>query len=165
MRLFRTDDRMKQHRYFTHIAAVTASVAFIHGMLYWSATATFVLFTTGALIGFGAEVFVISRGWLEHHVTPAIAGVPLYILCGWVTTLYLVVRAALLVASGWQAVLLAGAVATGYDMIVDHIGVRFELWSYTGGPPGPALGAVPWWNFAGWMLITVSVSYLSHIFL
>jgi len=142
----------------TVLSGLAAFGAGVHAVIHWSPTATLLLFGMGAMTAFVAEAVVISRGWLKHHVTPARHGVPLYILCGWVVTLYLVITIALVITSGWVAVLLAASLATGYDMIVDHLGVRLGLWSYTGGPPGPSLGAVPWWNFAGWFIITASVA-------
>lgn len=142
----------------TVLSGLAAVGAGLHGVIQWSSTATLFLFGAGATTAFVAEAVVISRGWLEHHVTPAILGVPLYILCGWVVTLYLVITIALFMTSGWAAVALAASLATGYDMLIDHQGVRLGLWSYTGGPPGPSLGPVPWWNFAGWFFITASVA-------
>lgn len=142
----------------TVLSGLAAAGAGVHAVTHWSLTATLFLFGVGTMTAFVAEAVVISRGWLKHHVTPAILGVPLYILCGWVVTLYLVITIALSITSEWAAVVLAASLATGYDMIVDHQGVRVGLWSYTGGPPGPSLGAVPWWNFAGWFVITASVA-------
>lgn len=156
---------MKKDSLLTLGSILSAAGALIHGVIYWSVTGTTVLFGAGMVVGFGAELFVTSRGWLKHHVTPAIVGIPLYILCGWVVTLYVAIRASLFLFSGWEAALFAAVLATCYDMVVDHIGVHLGLWSYTGGPSGPSLGAVPWWNFAGWLLITGTIAGIIILFL
>lgn len=136
-----------------------------HAALTWPAAATITFFGGGALVAFGAEAFVIALGWLDHHIGPKVAGVPLYVLFGWTAAIYLAFRGALLVTDGWAAVALAGGIATVYDMLVDHMGVEQGYWTYTDDLPGPRYREVPWWNFAGWLAISWVTAALAVPFL
>ncbi len=136
-----------------------------HAALTWPAGATVAFFLGGALVAFVAEAVVIDRGWLEHHVGPHVAGVPLYVLPGWTGVVYVAFRGALLVTDGAAAVVLAAALATGYDVLTDHRGVAEGYWTYTDDLPGPRWRGVPWWNFAGWVAVSSVTAALAVAFL
>lgn len=140
----------------TFVASVLAVglVTLGHALVTWPLAATLALFGGGAIVAFLAEAVVIDRGWLVHHVGPKLAGVPLYVLFGWTGTIYVAARLALLVTGGLPAVVLTASLATGYDLLTDHRGVAEGYWTYTDDLPGPRLGTVPWWNFAGWFAIS-----------
>lgn len=129
-------------------------LALFHALLTWSWSATVALFGGGAILAFVGEVLVIHRGWLQHHIGPKWIGVPVYVLFGWTGVIYVALRIALVVTEGVVAAALAAGIATSYDLLFDHIGVARGYWTYTDGVPGPRLRAVPWWNYAGWALIS-----------
>lgn len=140
-------------------------VALAHAAVTWPVSATIAFFAGGAGVAFVAEAIVIKRGWLEHHVGPKLADVPLYVLFGWTATIYVAFRVALLVTDGWIAVLAAGMLATSYDVLVDHRGVADGRWTYTDDLPGPRYRGVPWWNFTGWLAISCITAALAVPFL
>jgi uncharacterized membrane protein len=51
--------------------------------------------------------------------------------------------------------------ATAYDLFTDHRGVDEGHWTYTGDLPGPRYRGVPWWNFAGWLVISTVTATLA----
>lgn len=140
-------------------------LAFAHAVLTWPLTAVVAFFLGGAVIAFVAEVVVISLGLLEHHVDPKVVGVPVYVLFGWTGAVYVALRVALLTTEGWTAVLFAAVLATGYDVFTDHHGVRDGHWSYLDDLSGPQYRGVPWWNFAGWFVISSVTAGLAVPFL
>ncbi|MFB6270766.1 MAG: carotenoid biosynthesis protein [Halobacterium sp.] len=147
-------------------AAFTAGVglaALAHAALTWPTDAVLAFFAGGAAIAFVAELVVIQAGLLEHHIGPKLLGVPLYVLLGWVGAVYVPFRLALLVTDGWPAVALGAALATGYDALVDNQGVEDGRWTYTGDLPGPWHGQVPWWNYAGWLVISAVTAGLATL--
>lgn len=135
-------------------AILLGAGALLHAVLTWPPRAILALFGGGAVVAFVAEAVVIRLGWLEHRIGSQIAGVPLYILPGWTGAIYVSFRLALLVTDGPGAVVLAGAIATAYDLLNDHQGVARGYWSYTDDVPGPRYRGVPWWNYVGWMGIS-----------
>ena len=145
---------MADRRIFAGTVVAIGSVAFAHAAVTWPPYATIAFFGGGAILAFVAEAVVINRGWLEHHIGPKLLGVPLYVLFGWTGTVYIAFRVALLVTDGWIAVLIAGVLATSYDILIDHRGVADGHWTYTDDLPGPRHRGVPWWNFAGWLGIS-----------
>jgi uncharacterized membrane protein len=151
-------------------AFATAIVAFgglcvLHAAATWPTGATAALFCGGAALAFVAEAVVIDAGWLDHHIGPQLAGVPVYVLFGWTGTVYAAFRAALLVADGPLAVAGCAVVATGWDLLTDHRGVADGYWTYTDDLPGPRVRGVPWWNFAGWLLVSASTAGLALVLL
>lgn len=132
-----------------------------HALLTWPLDATLALFGGGAVVAFVAEAVVVRRGWLVHHRGVQVIGVPLYALFGWTGTVYVALRVALLVADGPVAIGLAALLATVADGLVDHRGVAAGHWTYRGGPPGPRLRGVPWWNAAGWLTVSAIVAALT----
>ena len=156
---------MTSGRIFAGMAVVVGAVALAHAAVTWPVTATLAFFGGGALVAFVAEAIVIRRGWLEHHVGPKAVGVPLYVLFGWTGTIYVAFRIALLVTDGWPAVVLAGTLATAYDVLTDYRGVEDGHWTYTDDLPGPRYRGVPWWNFVGWFVISCATAALATAFL
>lgn len=144
---------------------VLCGIGLAHAAFTWPPRATIALFGGGAAIAFVAEAVAVNLGWLEHHVGPTVLGVPLYVLAGWTGITYATFRGALLATDGVTAVLLAAALATGYDVLTDHRGVTEGYWTYTDDLPGPRHRGVPWWNFAGWLAISSATAALSLPFL
>ena len=139
---------------FAGVVVVIGLVTLVHAAVTWPMSAVVAFFGGGAAVAFIAELVAINRGWLEHHIGPKLIGVPVYVLFGWTATVYIAFRLALLVSDGWIAVLVAGVLATSYDILVDHRGVVDGHWTYTDDVSGPRFRGVPWWNFAGWLVIS-----------
>ena len=156
---------MADSRQFAAITLALGIVALAHAALTWPVRATIAFFGGGALVAFVAEAVVINVGWVDHHVGPKALGVPLYVLAGWTGAVYVAFRAALLVSDGTVAVALAAGLATGYDLLTDHRGVAEGHWTYTDDLPGPRYRGVPWWNFAGWVVISSVTAALAVPFL
>jgi len=156
---------MPSSRTFAATTTAIGLLALVHAVLTWPLEATLAFFAGGAVIAFVAEAVVINLGWLEHHVGPKVLGVPLYVLFGWTGAVYVAFRVALLVVDGWLAVALGAAIATTYDLLTDHRGVAEGHWTYTDDLPGPRLRAVPWWNFAGWVVISAATTAFALLFL
>jgi len=156
---------MPSSRTFAATTTAMGLVAIAHAALTWPLEATLAFFAGGAVIAFIAEAIVINLGWLEHHVGPKLLGVPLYVLFGWTGVVYVSFRVALLVVDGWPAVALGAAIATIYDLLTDYRGVAEGHWTYTDNLPGPRLREVPWWNFAGWVVISAGTAGLALLFL
>lgn len=139
--------------------------ALAHAILTWPLAAALALFAGGAAVAFVAEAVVIRLGWLEHHIGPKVLDVPLYVLFGWTGVVYVSFRIALVWTDGWQAVVVAGALATGYDVLTDHRGVEEGHWTYTDDLPRLRFRSVPWWNFAGWFVISSITASFGVVFL
>ncbi|MFW5956198.1 MAG: carotenoid biosynthesis protein [Halorhabdus sp.] len=140
-------------------------MALAHAALTWPAGAVLALFAGGALIAFLAEAIVVHHCWLDHHLGPAVWGVALYVLFGWTAVVYVAFRIALLVTEGWIAVFVGATIATGFDSLTDHYGVEAGYWTYTDDLPGPRYRAVPWWNYAGWFVVSSLSGALAGLFL
>jgi len=145
---------MVSSRPFAASVVVVGVAALVHAALTWPQAAVVAFFGGGAVVAFVAEAAVINAGWLDHHVGPKAVGVPLYVLFGWTGAVYLAFRVARLVAEGWPAVALAAALATGYDVLADPRALADGHWTYTDDLPGPRFREVPWWNFAGWLVVS-----------
>jgi uncharacterized membrane protein len=156
---------MSQNRRFAVTTVVLGVILLAHAAVTWPLFATAALFGGGAVVAFVAEGFVIALDWLEHHIGPKVLGVPLYVLFGWTGVVYLTFRIALLATDGWAAVVMAAGLATTYDVLTDHYGVENGQWTYRDSLPGPRFRGVPWWNFAGWFLISCLTSALALPFL
>lgn len=156
---------MSSSRSFATSTVAVGLLAAAHAAVTWPAQATLAFFAGGALVAFAAESVVINLGWLEHHIGPQILGVPLYVLFGWTGAVYVSFRLALLVTGGWSAVALGATIATTYDLLTDHQGVAQGHWTYTDDLPGPRPRDVPWWNFVGWVLISVLTASFALLFL
>jgi len=152
-------------RRFVALVVTVGVFAFAHAALTWPLTATLAFFCGGAAVAFVAEFAVVRFGWLDHHVAPKLAGVPLYALAGWTGTVYVAFRLALLVADGFLAPLLAAALATTFDALTDYRGVEDGYWTYTDRLPGPRYRGVPWWNTVGWFVVSFVTAGLALPFL
>jgi hypothetical protein len=156
---------MPSSRTFAATTVALGVIALAHAVLTWPLDATLAFFAGGALVAFVAEAVVINLGWLDHHVGPKLLGVPLYVLFGWTGVVYFAFRLSLLVIDGWPAVAFAAALATTYDIFTDYRGVSEGHWTYTDDLPGPRFRDVPWWNFAGWFVISTLTAGLGLAFL
>lgn len=152
---------MPSSRAFALATVALGLVSLLHAVLTWPPVATVAFFGGGALVAFVAEAVVINAGWLEHHVGPKLAGVPVYVLFGWTGAVYVAFRVALLATDGWVAVAVAAVLATTYDMLTDHRGVSDGHWTYTDDLPGPRYRGVPWWNFVGWLVVSAITASLA----
>jgi len=152
-------------RSFALVTVAVGLLALVHATVTWPLEATIALFGGGAVVAFLAEAVVIHLGFLEHHVGPNVLGVPVYVLFGWTGAVYVAFRAALLVTVGLPAVTVAAALATTYDLLVDHRGVAEGYWTYTDDLPGPRFRGVPWWNYAGWLVVSSTKAALALPFL
>lgn len=141
-----------------------AALALAHALWTWPLHRVLVLFVGGAAIAFLGEAAVIRLGLLEHHTGPKIAGVPLAIVAVWPAVVYAFSRLALLVVdTGPAAAALAALLATAWDLLTDPRGVG-ELWTYPESAlSSPRIRGVPWWNFAGWLLIVFVIALLPSI--
>ena len=153
-----------RHGFVATVLAI-GLIALGHAAITWPRLATVAFFGGGAIVAFTAEAVAINRGWLAHHIGPKLLGVPIYLLFGWTGTIYIAFRVALLVADGWLAVLVAGVLATSYDVLIDHRQVTNGYWSYGDGLGGPRFRGVPWWNFAAWLVISCLTAALALPFL
>lgn len=138
-----------------------AAVALAHALLTWPLDRVAVLFGGGAAIAFVAEAAVIRAGLLEHHTGPRVAGVPLAVIAVWPSVVYLWYRIGLLVVEpGVPGAALAAVLATSWDVLTDPRGVD-DLWSYrSSSVSDPRFRGVPWWNFAGWLLVVFVTAML-----
>ncbi|MGM0399451.1 MAG: carotenoid biosynthesis protein, partial [Halobacteriota archaeon] len=98
---------MVSKRTFAASTVVLGIGTVVHAIFTWPWGATIALFIGGAIVAFLAEAFVVNLGWLEHHVGPRVAGVPLYLLFGWVGTIYVAFRVVLFLTDGWAAIVAA----------------------------------------------------------
>lgn len=145
---------MSAEQWFAGSTVGLGLIAISHAILTWPTDAVLVFVGVAVAMAFLGEVIVISRGWLVHHIGPRVIGVPVYVLFGWTAVLYVAMRVSLLIVEGMLVVLLTATLATGYDILVDHHGVESGYWTYTDDIPGPRYRSVPWWNYAGWFLIS-----------
>lgn len=131
--------------------------AIVHAAVTWSVEAAFGFLVVAVGSAFVMEWLIVRLGALVHHTQPAVRGVPVAVLAGWVGATYLWYRVAVLVV-GVSAVtsVIAATLATAADASVDHRGVEAGLWTYHPRTviPGPQIRGVPWWNFAGWFVLT-----------
>ncbi|MFB6170401.1 MAG: carotenoid biosynthesis protein [Haloarculaceae archaeon] len=134
----------------------------------WGVRDALVFAALAVALSFLAEAAVVRLGLLEHHVRPQVAGVPLAALCGWVGVTTFVVRGAYLLEWYFPAWLptpvLAGLFAVLVDGLVDQRGVDAGAWTYPDHPlSDPRSGDVPWWNYAGWLVLTAVLTWLAGL--
>jgi uncharacterized membrane protein len=141
---------------------VLFAVALAHAALTWPPRAVVALFVGGAALAGVTEVAVISLGLLEHELEPQVASVPVVVLLAWPAVVYLSLRVALLLAPpGVAAAALAAVLATAADLATDPDGVENGVWRYPEAAVStPRYRGVPWWNFAGWLVLVFVVSLL-----
>ncbi|MDY6819069.1 MAG: carotenoid biosynthesis protein [Halobacteriales archaeon] len=156
---------MPSNRVFALTASVLGVIALTHAVLTWPPNAVVAFFVGGGFVAVVAEAIAINLGWLDHHIGPQVIGVPVYLPLAWTGFVYIAFRLALLVSTGWPAVVLTAAIATTYDLLTDHRGVAEGHWSYTDDLPGPHRRGVPWWSFAGWFGISSATAAITVPFL
>jgi putative membrane protein len=141
-----------------------ASLALAHALWTWPLDRVLVLFGGGAAIAFLGEAAVIRLGLLEHYTGPKVLGVPLAIVAVWPAVVYVFLRLALLVVdAGPPAAALAAVLATAWDLLTDPQSVG-DLWIYPeSAVSSPRFRDVPWWNFAGWLLIVFVTALLPSL--
>ncbi|MFB6170269.1 MAG: carotenoid biosynthesis protein [Haloarculaceae archaeon] len=140
------------------LAASTLVAA--HAVLTWPLRRVLTLFLGGAALVFLAEVAVVRFGLLDHAMAPRVWGVPLAAVAGWPASIYVAVRVvALLGFSPGTTALVAALLATSVNALLDPLGVRAGLWRYPDARvSGLRLWGVPWWNAAGWFVLTLVVA-------
>ena len=138
-----------------------AALAVAHGALTWGPVAAATFAAVAVALAFVAELVVVALGLLDHHTSPKVAGVAVPALLGWVGVTYLSYRAVLLVVAPDVAPVAAAVLATAYDVAADPRGVDEGLWSYPESRLSePRYRGVPWWNFAGWLVLVTAVTWL-----
>ncbi|MFB6154262.1 MAG: carotenoid biosynthesis protein [Haloferacaceae archaeon] len=141
-------------------ATAAAALSLAHAGLTWGPAAAVGFAAVAVAAAFVAERLVLSLGLLVHHTRPQLAGVPVWALLGWVGAFYVSYRVALLAVSPALAPLAAAGLATAADVAADPRGVADGLWSYPESRLSrPRYRGVPWWNFAGWLVLTATVSW------
>lgn len=141
-------------------------VAITHALLTWPLRAAVALFVGGMLIAFVMEATAVAAGLLDHNLHPQVAGVPVTApFFAWPAVVYLASRAALLVApAGVRAAALAAVLATAADVLLDPRGVSEGVWEYPESRISePRFRGVPWWNFAGWLVIVFVTAMLPRL--
>lgn len=133
-----------------------------HALLTWPAERAMALFVGGAAIAFAVEVVGVQLGLLEHRLEPQVLGVPAVVLLGWPATVYVALRLALIALPlGQGAALLAAALATLQDVVLDPRGVADEAWRYPRVPLSTRrYRDVPYWNFAAWFAVSFLTALL-----
>ena len=138
-----------------------AAVAVAHGAITWGPVAAATFAGVALALAFVAELAVVALGLLDHHTSPKIAGVAVPALLGWVGVTYLSYRAVLLVVGPDLAPVAAAVLATAFDVATDPRGLADGLWSYPESRLSePRYRGVPWWNFAGWLVLVTAVTWL-----
>jgi putative membrane protein len=144
----------------TNVVLFVVTVA--HGLFTWPPRAVVALFVGGAAIAAVGELIVVRTGLVDHELPRQVAGVPLTILLAWPSVVYVSLQIALLaVPLGIEAAVLAAVVGTAGDVMTDPQGVREGVWDYPESPiSSPRFRGVPWWNFAGWLVIVFLTAML-----
>lgn len=162
----RTDDviqdDMPREGAVSGLLLVLGVSALVHAMLAWSPVAAIQFGAVAVGLAFVAEVAVVQVGLLRHRLYPQVLGVPLAALAGWTFSIYVCFRLATFAVDPAFAPIVTAGIATAFDLVLDPIGVRAGLWEYPrAGIPGPRFRDVPWWNFAGWLLLPAVVVSLA----
>lgn len=133
-----------------------------HALFTWPLVTVVALFGGGVLVAAPLEMTGVRAGLLEHRLRPQVADVPLAVVAAWPTVVYVSYRVALLVApSPVAAAVLAAAIATLWDAVVDPVMVRRGAWTYPPSPVSrPRFRGVPWWNFVAWPCVVFVTAML-----
>lgn len=126
-----------------------------HALLTWPLPDVFALFLGGIVVAVVFETPAVRTGLLSHNLRPQVLRVPVSVLLAWPAAVYLAVRVAgLLVDGGVETAALAAAVATLFDAVADPPAAAEGAWDYPDTPVSePRFRGVPWWNFAGWLVV------------
>lgn len=133
-----------------------------HALWSWPLADVLALFLGGAVVAFVVEAPAIRAGLFSHALRPKIAGVPVTILLAWPAVVYPAVRVAEWFVTGTVAVAAVAAVlGTMADAVADPPAVADGAWEYHAEwIPGPWFRGVPWWNFAGWLVVVFVTAML-----
>jgi putative membrane protein len=148
----------------TTFAVTTAGLGVLstlHAALTWGPAAAGRYLAVAVVLSFVGEAVAVRLGLIRHHTHPKLLGVPVLALLGWVGATYVSYRIALLLVVPGVAPVLAAAVATALNLFTDPGGVDNGFWTY----PTTAVSRyryrnVPWWNFVGWFVLTLTVTAL-----
>ena len=157
--------RMDVQRRYAAVILALGAVTLAHALLTWPAERALAVFVGGGAIAFAAEVAVVQRGLLVHRLEPQVLGVPVLVLLAWPATVYVALRLALVVLPlGVGAALLAAVIATAYDVVADPAGVEDGAWRYPRVPfSADRYRDVPYWNFAGWLVVSFLTALLATL--
>jgi len=114
------------------------------------------------LIGFVAEAAGVHTGLVFGHYSygtvlgPKLSGVPLLIGMNWVVVLI----GAIAVASKFsdkplQQSMIAAAVATAYDWVMEPVAVKLGYWQWQN-------GVIPMYNYLCWFIISLRIALLAN---
>lgn len=133
-----------------------------HALLTWPPLDVLALFLGGVVVALALEVPAIRAGLLRHNLRPEVVGVPVSVLLAWPAVVYVSVRAAGLIVDGPVATAaLAAVVATLFDAVADPPAAAEGAWEYPDTAVSePRFRGVPWWNFAGWLLVVFLTAML-----
>ena len=156
---------MDLQRRYAAPTLMMGAAALAHALATWPAQRALAVFVGGAAIAFAAEVVAVHLGLLEHHLEPQVIGVPVIVLLGWPTTIYVALRLALFVVPlGLGAAVLAAVLATLSDLVLDPRGVEDRAWRYPRVPVSVnRYRDVPYWNFAAWLVISFLTAMLAAV--
>jgi len=111
-----------------------------------------------AVLGFAVEAVGVATGALFGSYSygsalgPRLLGVPVVIGLNWaLVVLGSVSFSARVIAGPWASAILAGALTTAFDWILEPFAVAAGYWSWTG-------GTVPLRNFAAWFVLAALLS-------
>ncbi len=114
------------------------------------------------LIGFVAEAAGVHTGLVFGHYSygtvlgPKLSGVPLLIGMNWVVVLIGAIAVASKISDKpLQQSLIAAAVATGYDWVMEPVAVKLGYWQWQG-------GVIPLYNYLCWLLISLQIALLAN---
>lgn len=146
--------------------AATNAVLFVltlgHALATWPLSDVVALFGGGIVVAFVAEAPAIRAGFFYHNLRPQVARVPVWVLLAWPSVVYVAVRAAGLLVDGAVATAaLAAVLGTSLDLFADPPAVEDGAWVYPDRPLSePRFRGVPWWNFAGWLVVVFVTAML-----
>ncbi len=114
------------------------------------------------LIGFVAEAAGVHTGLVFGHYSygtvlgPKLSGVPLLIGMNWVVVLIGAIAVASKISDKpLQQSLIAAAVATAYDWVMEPVAVKLGYWQWQD-------GVIPLYNYLCWFLISLRIALLAN---
>lgn len=129
----------------------------------WSAKHV-VLYSIIAVAGFLVEVAGVHTGLVfgdyqyDQVLGAKLFDTPLIIGINWLMLIYfvyhLVSRTSI---SRWMQVIAGAMLMVAYDIILEPVAIRMNMWNWPGGD-------IPFQNYAAWFLISFVFLYMLHIF-
>lgn len=114
------------------------------------------------LIGFVAEAAGVHTGLVFGHYSygtvlgPKLSGVPLLIGMNWVVVLIGAIAVASKISDKpLQQSLIAAAVATAYDWVMEPVAVKLGYWQWQN-------GVIPMYNYLCWFIISLRIALLAN---